>query len=130
VNFAFANSYTFTDNNAVAGNNYYRIESVDNDGYIQYSPVVEVILPEPPLQVKLLNNQPGYEDPVLLVSAGTPVTLTIQLLTSDGTVVSRMQKSFAVGQTRQTISTTGLARGVYIIGVSGSGYGKNFLIIR
>jgi hypothetical protein len=130
VNFASANSYTFTDNNAVAGNNYYRIESVDNDGYIQYSPVVEVILPEPPLQVKLLNNQPGYEDPVLLVSAGTPVTLTIQLLTSDGTVVSRMQKSFAVGQTRQTISTTGLARGVYIIGVSGSGYGKNFLIIR
>lgn len=130
VNFASANSYAFTDNNAVAGNDYYRIESVDNDGYTQYSPVDEVILPEPPLQVKLLNNQPGYEDLVLLVSAGTAVTLNIQLLTSDGTVVSRMQKSFAVGQTRQTISTTGVARGAYIIGVSGSWYGKNFLIIR
>jgi hypothetical protein len=41
-----------------------------------------------------------------------------------------MQKSFAAGQTRQAVSTTGIARGVYIIGVSGSGYGENFLIIR
>ena len=130
VNFGLANSYAFTDNNAVAGNNYYRIESIDNDGYTQYSTVVEVTVPEPPLQVKLLNNQPGYGDPVLLVSAGTAVTLNIQLLTSDGTVVSRIQKSFAAGQTRQTISTTGLVRGVYIIKVSGSGYGKDFLIIR
>jgi hypothetical protein len=130
VNFGSADNYAFTDNNAVAGNNYYRIESVDNDGYTQYSKVDEITVPEPTLQVKLLNNQPGYEDPVLMVSAGTAVTLSIQLLTSDGSVVSRMQKSFAAGQTRQTISTTGLARGVYIIEVSGSGYGKNFLIIR
>jgi hypothetical protein len=130
MNAGSASSYAFTDNNAVAGNNYYRIESVDNNGYTQYSTVDEVNVPQPPLQVKLLNNQPGSGDPVLLVSAGTAVTLNIQLLTSDGTVVSRIQKSFAAGQTRQTISTTGVARGVYIIEVSGSGYGKNFLIIR
>ena len=130
VNFTSANSYAFTDNNAVAGNNYYRIESVDNDGYTQYSSVDEVTVPEPALQVKLLNNQPGYDDPVLLVSAATPVTLNIELLTSDGTVISRMQKSFAAGQTRQSVSTTGIARGVYIIGITGSGYAKNFLIIH
>jgi len=130
VNFGSANSYAFTDNNAVAGNNYYRIESVDNDGYTQYSVVDEVTVPVSALQVKLLNNQPGQGDPVLLVSAAAAVTLNIQLLASDGTVVSRMQKSFAAGQTRQTLSTAGLARGVYIIGVTGSGYGKNFLIIR
>jgi hypothetical protein len=130
VDFGSTNSYAFTDNNAVEGNNYYRIESVDNDGYTQYSAIDEVTVPEPAMQVKLLNNQPGYEDPVLLVSTGTAVSLNIQLLASDGTVVSRIHKSFAAGQTRQTVSTAGLARGIYIIGVTGSGYGKDFLIIR
>ena len=130
VNFSLANSYAFTDNNAVAGNNYYRIESVDDDGYTQYSAIDEVTVPEPTLQVKLLNNQPGNEDPVLLFSTGTAVAINIQLLTSDGTVVSRMQQSIAAGQTRQTIATTGLPRGMYIIGVAGGGYSKNFLIVR
>ena len=45
VNFGPANNYAFTDNNAVAGKNYYRIESVDNDGYTQYSSVDEVTVP-------------------------------------------------------------------------------------
>jgi hypothetical protein len=129
VNFGSANSYAFTDNNAVAENNYYRIESVDNDGYTQYSAIDVINVPASGLQVKLLNNQPGQNDPVLLFS-GNAATLNIRLLTSDGTVVSRMQTSVAAGQTQQAVSTAGLARGVYIIQVSGAGYSKNFMIIR
>jgi hypothetical protein len=129
VNFGSANSYAFTDNNAVAGNNYYRIESVDNDGYTQYSTIDLVVVPVSGLQVKLLNNQPGQNDPVLLLS-GSPATLNIRLLTSDGTVVSLMQTSIAAGQTRQVVHTSGLVRGVYIIQVSSAGYNKNFMIIR
>jgi hypothetical protein len=130
VNAGSANSYTFTDDNAVAGNNYYRIESVDNDGYTQYSTIDLVVVPPSPLQVKLLNNQPGQNDPILLFSAGNAATLNIRLLTVDGTVVSRMQTSFTAGQKQQTVSTAGLARGVYIIEVSGAGYNKNFMIVR
>jgi hypothetical protein len=130
VNFGSANSYAFTDNNAVAGNNYYRIESVDNDGYTQYSAIDVINVPASGLQVKLLNNQPGQNDPILLFSASATAALNIRLLTSDGTVVSRMQTSVAAGQTQQAVSTAGLARGVYIIEVSGAGYSKNFMIIR
>jgi hypothetical protein len=130
VNVGSANSYTFTDNNAAEGNNYYRIESVDNDGYTQYSTVDLVVVAASGLQVKLLNNQPGQSDPILLLSASAAATLNIRLLTSDGTVVSRIQTSVTAGQTQQVVSTAGLARGVYIIEVSGIGYSKNFLIIR
>jgi hypothetical protein len=125
-----ANGYIFTDDNAVAGNNYYRIESVDNDGYTQYSMINVVVIPASALQVRLLNNQPGQNDPVLLFSAADAATLNIRLLTSDGTVVGRMQTSVVAGQTQQLIPTGGLARGVYIIEVSGAGYNKNFMIIR
>ncbi len=130
VNFGLGNTYAFTDNNAAAGNNYYRIESVDNDGYTQYSGVDEVTLPGSALQIKLLNNQPGPNDPVLLFSANAAATLNIRLLTSSGMIVSHMQRSIATGQTQQTVSAAGLAHGVYIVEIRGVGYAKTFEIIR
>ena len=130
VNAGSASGYTFIDVNAVAGNNYYRIESVDDDGYTQYSTIALVSVPGSALQVTLLNNRPGQGNPVLQFSAARAATLNIRLLTSDGTIISWLQTSVAMGQAQQAISTAGLARGVYIVEISGAGYNKSFMMIR
>jgi autotransporter-associated beta strand protein len=49
--------YNWIDDNAVVGNNYYRIRSIDNAGVFQYSGTVDVMIQNPPLQVVQVSNK-------------------------------------------------------------------------
>jgi len=56
-------TYSFTDNNLLAGNYYYRLGQVDYDGTTKYSKVIEVTVNAAPAEFSLYQNYPNPFNP-------------------------------------------------------------------
>lgn len=125
--FSSSHNYSYTDNKPAAGNNFYRIKSVDLDGNFLYSSVLNIAGPgNSALITKLLNSGTPQSNPVLSFSAPNPISVHINLLTSDGGLVSSSNRQLNAGGSTQTILTSGLAKGIYILDVTGKDYHKSF----
>jgi len=120
-----SHDYTFTDSKPAAGNNTYRIKSVDLDGNSLYSSILNIVGPGTPgLVIKLLNN--GSSQPVLSFSTLNPVSLHVSLLTSGGGLLSKSDLQLNAGESTRAILTSGLAKGIYILDIRGKDYHTSF----
>ena len=103
--------YTFSDNSAQAGTNYYRIIQVDVDGTEKYSEVRTASLKQ-----KETTSVTAYPNPVAGVlhvdgiSAGT----NCKLVDASGTVINQ----FISTSSAQTVSTEKLIPGIYFLQVT------------
>jgi len=100
-----SNSYSFTDNNAANGINYYRLKSVDKDGGASYSKVVSCELSVVSKQLTVYPN-PAKDNVTI---RGSHI-VSVQMIDNMGRVVKVVSFRDA---TNPTLSVSGLVNGVY-----------------
>jgi hypothetical protein len=112
------NTYTVTDTHVPAGTVYYRLQTVENSGVLDYSNIITFSNDHP----QAFNVYPR------LVTSGTPVTVTlpasdhaasIRVISVDGKVWLNVPVAAGIGKTE--IDASGLATGVYFVVFTGNG---------
>jgi hypothetical protein len=106
--------FSYTDNNALAGNNYYRLKTVDENGKIIYSTVVLIINKETGFEIagilpSLINNSTA----VLNASAAKKMQLTVVVTDMLGKQVQLTQYNLAAGSNQILMNFSNLAAGAY-----------------
>ncbi len=84
-NSATTKNYSFTHNNPAVGNNYYKLKMVDKDGGFTYSKIVNVVLGNQSLSLKVYPN-PATTYVVVEHPAST-TSARLQLLDANGRIV-------------------------------------------
>ncbi|WP_442794177.1 T9SS type A sorting domain-containing protein [Pelobium manganitolerans] len=114
-NTAGVHHYSFADNNASAGNSYYRIVQYDNDHSSSNSEVQAVSIKASAGGVNI------YPNPVADVLNANHSALqagaTAKISNSNGSTV--LQQALTVGATQSSIDVSQLKPGVYILSISG-----------
>lgn len=114
-NTAGVHHYSFADNNASAGNSYYRIVQYDNDHSSSNSEVQAVSIKASAGAVNI------YPNPVADVLNANHSALqagaTAKISNSNGSTV--LQQALTVGATQSSIDVSSLKPGVYILSISG-----------
>lgn len=111
-------SYRFTDNSPLAGNDYYRLESVDSSGKDSLYPVLSVVVPTPPPPPPVL--------PVTLTNYTVILTANGKNVDVDWTTASEQgNKYFVVLRSRDSIQFTSLDT-IQSQAPSGGGYAYTY----
>ncbi|HSU50532.1 MAG TPA: choice-of-anchor J domain-containing protein [Segetibacter sp.] len=111
-NSAVEHTYTFTDNNPVAGPNYYRLKQVDRDEKFEMSKILHVTF-EAQFKISLKPN-PAKNVVNILLSNGMGGA-TIQLLDLNGKVLK--QKIVSNSTSNTSFSLHGMSKGTFLIRV-------------
>ncbi|MBI2730060.1 MAG: T9SS type A sorting domain-containing protein [Sphingobacteriales bacterium] len=113
-------SYTYTDLNAAAGKNYYRLKIVALNGEFEYSDIVSINLKKP-LRFAV------YPNPVknkLYISGNAAVSATI--VNSSGIKI----KTIRINKGANEFSTDGFASGLYFVRTNDNGETVSFTVIK
>lgn len=113
-------SYQWLDVNAFAGNNYYRIKSIDINGDIQYSNKVKIITKKPKSQIVVFPN-PIVNDLINFQLINQPAgSYGVRLLNKLGQVikVEQVQHPQGISKNELQINIKTLAHGVYQLEVT------------
>ena len=102
--------YSFTDPNPVAGDNYYRLKPVDQDGRFVYSKVLKINFGKLPAMHISPNPASNYLN-ISLENINT--TVTLQLFDGNGRLVK--QQLLSQGAANKSISLSGMAKGLYTV---------------
>src|SRR5690606_6590053 len=100
-------SYHFTDNNPVSGNNIYRIKSIDFNGYAEYSNMIAVSLSTGGSIMVYPNPADNY-----ISILNSKADLKIRINSSTGKVVKTTESA------SDQIDISGLSPGVYLLKTS------------
>ncbi|MRX48498.1 T9SS type A sorting domain-containing protein [Pedobacter puniceum] len=116
------NTYSYTHNNPVNGNNYYRLKMVDQDGTFEYSDIEVVQYGLANADVKIT----CYPNPVtdqLNISFNASATgeAIISLQDLQGRTISQTKVNAASGDNQAVINTSSLNKGVYLVSISLNG---------
>lgn len=113
-------NYSFTDNNPLDGNNYYRIKQTDKNGNIYYSEVVVVSS----VKIKTLAIANVYPNPsvngTLNISIFSPESTQLTTTITDvmGKVVKQINSPVIMGDNELGLNISSLEKGSYIIRTS------------
>jgi hypothetical protein len=113
-------NYFSTDENAFAGKNFYRIKSIDKDGSIKYSPVVNVMIEKMTGRFTIQPN-PVKGNSIQLHFANQPAgTYGFNLTNGAGQLVYTGKQKIGNAATIQVLNiTAALPAGVYQLQISG-----------
>lgn len=109
-------AYTYSDTHPATGNNYYRLEQVDRDGQIQYSPVVKLVVGATETSCKILQN-PVTDRVSLAVFSPVGTTATIKVLSVDGLVVKNLVVKIDNGDNNLQVPVANVPAGLYVVQV-------------
>lgn len=109
--------YTFTDDNPLAGKNYYRLAMVDQDGSITYSAIHIVNFASGSGAITLSVYPNPVMDNLHLIFTHATGAITVRLINSQGQV---MRNNTASSPTNVEIPVSTLARGIYFVEVQGA----------
>jgi Concanavalin A-like lectin/glucanases superfamily/Secretion system C-terminal sorting domain len=119
-NSSIATNYTYTDNEVTKAVTstvvYYRLQSVDMDGKIQYSPVVTVSLLNKNSDVIVLQN-PINNAIALQITTQQKQQVSITVTNATGQQLNNMQQLIPNGKTTLTIPANTLTKGIYFVTV-------------
>ncbi len=123
-------SYGFTDENPIAGTNYYRLKQVDNDGRSNYSGVV-ILKGEKIFSISALYPNPAKDELTVSVSTITAEKATITILDANGKVARHLSLNFVSGENNFTIGISEMPPGAYFVRlISASGELKTSQFIK
>ena len=111
-------SYSFTDNQIVAGVSQYRLKQLDVDGQFSYSSVVEIVN-DKPLQFELSQNYPNPFNPSTTIKFSVP-----------NDVHARINIYNVLGEIIQTLIDETLKAGYYEINFDASGLASGHYFYR
>ncbi|MRX46189.1 T9SS type A sorting domain-containing protein [Pedobacter puniceum] len=117
-------NYNFTDNNAVAGNSYYRLKQIDNDGKFQYSDIQSVKI-DGGVSLSLYPNPTTDE---LNISHALASNASIKVLNIQGSTV--LEQKLGQGTTLSNIGVSQLSPGTYILMLNNSGQQSTIKFIK
>ncbi|MBX7226471.1 MAG: T9SS type A sorting domain-containing protein [Chitinophagales bacterium] len=121
-------SYDFIDNFPLAGDNYYRLRIIDNDGSIAYSKAILINVPEvPTVQSGILSIYPNPTSGQLTVKFQSEETSSYQftLVNVIGQILLNESKQVEEGINTFELNVQDYAQGVYLIHFK-DGAGNNF----
>jgi hypothetical protein len=116
------NTYSYTHNSPVNGNNYYRLKMVDQDGTFEYSDieVVQYGLANTDVKIQCYPN-PVTEQLNIGFNASTAGEAIISLQDLQGRTISQTKVNAASGDNQAVINTSSLNKGVYLVSISLNG---------
>ncbi len=107
-------SYTFTDNAAEVGVNYYRLRQIDFDGENTLSYAISAILSSGNNVISLLKN-PTDSDLIISILTKNPQISTLEILEIDGKLLVSKMVTLESGANTLSINVESLAAGMYIL---------------
>jgi hypothetical protein len=109
-------AYTFSDNQPVVGNNYYRLKIIDNDGTFTYSQTINIPISEALVNgfVKIFPNPTSGTVNLQLQSTKSSIT-TIEIANVLGQVVSTREATLSIGVIPVTLDISYLPNGTYFV---------------
>jgi hypothetical protein len=114
-------SYSYVDNNVVAGTHFYRIDEVDLDGKSILSKIVSVTIKDAPITLHVRNN-PAVAGPTQLeINSSTAAKASIELFTMTGSRISARMQTLAAGQTLIELPMKNLSAAQYFLKVTVNG---------
>lgn len=118
LNNAHQSDYTFTDQNLLSGNNYYRLRQMTVDGYSKYSKIIcltnATIVTT---QMKVYPN-PAISTLTFSLNSTSGDEVTIQIYNLAGVRLSAQQWQLSAGLNQQSIAINSLQAGDYILKIS------------
>jgi hypothetical protein len=109
-----ADAFDFTDENPVAGNNYYRLKLIDVDGKANYSNIV--LLTKKTAHFDLVSLNPNVvSSQTAILKINTPVKELVTIVLSDfsGRFIQNQPVTLQAGLNQVPIQAVGLAAGIY-----------------
>lgn len=116
-------SYQFTDASPNAGNNFYHIKEIDNDGKFMLSEVRSLNFADAAPSMSVYPNP--ATDVVTINIPGNTQNLTVQLLSNTGQLIN----SYVLQGEQLKINVAKLAAGMYNISIKGSGFDKKYKLL-
>ncbi|KAA9338812.1 T9SS type A sorting domain-containing protein [Adhaeribacter soli] len=113
-------NYSFHDTEEINGLVYYRLKQVDYDGTYEFSKIVvlQAYKSGKTTQVLLYPN-PAAEDCTLLITGDITETATLSLYDVVGNIIWQKNVNITVGQTKLPVNVSSLAKGVYLVNITG-----------
>lgn len=124
-----AGSYHFTDVNPKAGDNFYRLVEVDNNGRTTYFEILKISLGTIPTSLSLIPN-PVQNKLAIRLKNETRGLVSVQLINSNGSLVQGLTFHKTDDLLNEIISLEKLSYGIYILKISGSNFVKTEKLIK
>lgn len=113
----FKTNYSFTDNKAFLGTNYYRIKQIDVDGQYTYSNIVMVKMVKVSAKITVYPN-PFISQVNLEMYSISAETMVVRILNQQGQVVKQNNWNLHAGNNNTTIDNlSNLSKGIYLVDV-------------
>ena len=114
--------YSYTDNAAVTGANYYRIKAINKDGSVQYSSIAKVVIGDRTEGISIYPNPIVGKTMNLQLSNIAAGVYTISMTNTNGQQVMEQSMQHAGGSVTETIKLPStLASGIYQLRLAGNG---------
>jgi hypothetical protein len=110
-----ATSYTFVDEKALVGTNYYQLKQVDKDGKATLSNVVLLKSATRKLEISTVYPNPANDKLNAIISSDKEEKVTVSITDLAGKVVSSQQVSTSNGSTNVFFKLQGLSKGTYLL---------------
>ena len=110
-------SYSFIDESPSFGQNYYRLNAIDMDGFQEYSEIIGVNVLPTPLSLDRVYPNPAVD--VLRIDFASEVKeVSLRLLTLEGKVITERSSVGHEGHRKEELDLTTYPRGIYLLQVS------------
>jgi hypothetical protein len=114
-------TYTFTDNNMLNGNNYYRLRMVDMDNVVRYSKIISLYNAEQ--TTTAASRMTIYPNPAVAtinytVSSASSQQVFVQVYNLAGVVLLTAEQQLYAGNNVQTVAVSGLKAGNYFLKIT------------
>jgi rhamnogalacturonan endolyase len=130
-NTSTAQQYTFTDNAALQGKNYYRLKLIATDAVTTFSNIQLVNFVQDGLAAKIITPNPFTKNITLQVSAIRQEKLTITLYNMAGKALASKATNMAVGSQYITLSDlSALANGSYVLEIKTDSYRSTEQVVK
>ena len=113
--------YTYTDNQAASGVEYYRIKAISKDGTIQYSSVARVYIGDSKEGINIYPNPVAGNVFNLQMNNIVKGTYHVNIINTAGQIVESNSINHEAGSSTENVAIRKLASGVYTVSVTGEG---------
>jgi uncharacterized repeat protein (TIGR01451 family) len=101
--------FNFTDNNPLAGKNYYRLKITDADGIIFYSKILVLGNGKAGINILAIANN------VVYLNNNKPQTIQLKVIAADGKVICTGNKNITAGNNKINLQMIKTAAGIYTL---------------